>query len=102
MLGHMASLHTMNNQMKNETGAKFLTKLFSQCHIYFNHKGHTAVCISKHPYNLNISPFILDNLSEISKIGIIEIKNILGTTEYLNKGTLSRIKGIVPKSPLRV
>ena len=27
--------------------ANFLTKMFSQCHIYFNSKGHNAICIFK-------------------------------------------------------
>ena len=33
----------------NSFAATFLRKLFSQCHIYFNHKGHTAICSSQLP-----------------------------------------------------
>ena len=47
----------------NSFAATFLTKLFFQCHIYFNHKGHVAMCSSKPPLNLNFSNFIFHNLS---------------------------------------
>ena len=33
----------------NSFAATFLRKLFSQCHIYFNHKGYTAICSSQLP-----------------------------------------------------
>ena len=36
----------------NSFAVKFLTQLFSQCQIYFDHKGHTAICSQKYPYNL--------------------------------------------------
>ena len=53
------------------------------------------------PKSLIFLPFIFNNLSEKSKIWTIEIKNILGTTEYLKKRTICRMKGRVSKLPIR-